>query len=352
MMPAAASMPPLLCVDRSWAAALPRPARAGAFDWWYVDGRDEGGDGLVFIWGRLPFFEGDAPSVNLSIYRGGRRIFWLLQRYSSGGVGAAGAAGFEAELGRSRLALRRSGADLRLEAALDLALPGDPRRLTGSLRLQGPSALLDGPSREHRHRWVPLVPFGALEVDLRCGAKPLFRFEGDGYADRNLGDAPLASLGVRRWRWGRALGGGRCTGFYALEGEDGRCEGWLLEATPAGVEVRPRPLSGAEGEALQLPGLRALSGRTVERGPFYSRSFGSLERAAEGGLRERAVPAILERCEVARIGHRWHRPLVRMRMHHLGGSNSIWAPLFNGPRGGRLRSVLRFGLARGREEQR
>lgn len=352
MNAAAGSPEPLLGVDRSWAAALPRAAVPGGFDWWYADARDAAGDGLVFIWGRLPFFEGDEPSVNLSLYRGGRRIFWLLQRHPEGDV-ALDASGFEARLGRSSLALRRGGGELRLDAQLDLPLPGERRRLAGSLRLRGPSALVDAPARVHPHRWVPLVPAGALEADFRCGEEKLLRFAGPGYADRNLGDASLAALGVRRWRWGRAVASGRCSCFYALEGEGGRAETWLLEAGPAGIEVREGPPARAEGEALLLPGRRAVPGRAVERGPFYSRSFGTLEREpATGGRGGEAAPAILERCEVSRIGRRWLRPLVRMRMHHVRGPNSVWAPLFNGPRGGRLRSVLRFGLRREGEEER
>ena len=72
----------LLAVDLSREAANPRPARPGAFDWWYADARDDAGDGLVVIFAsRLPFLDAEESAVNLCLYRRGRPAFWLLEHW-------------------------------------------------------------------------------------------------------------------------------------------------------------------------------------------------------------------------------------------------------------------------------
>lgn len=349
---------PLLAVDRSWEAALPRPPRPGGFDWWYADGRDERGDGLVFIWAsRLPFFAAARPSINLALYRGGRPEFWLLQQppraaWSERVSGRSFALTLEGEEGRrSTLSVRAANGEFSLDASLDLSLPRDSRRLQGTLCWRGPSALLAGPpdarAAAHPHRWVPLAPVARCSARLSLGGAPLFDWDGPGYADRNLGDAPLASLGLRRWAWGRARSGDRCLAYYLLEGTDGDQQAVTLDAVGGprptcsvlaapGFTATRRELvvhSEAQGGALRIE-----RGAAVERSPFYLRSFGLL--AEPGGP---SLPTIHERCEVASVGATWHRPLVRMRLHQPDGGNSLFAPLFTGPRQGRMRRLLGLG---------
>lgn len=325
----------LLSVDRSWAAAQPRAPRPGAFDWWYVDGRDEAGDGLVFIWAsRLPFFDDDRPAINVALYRRGRQAFWLLQQPDRDGWRSEpGAHGFRVALGASALELSLERGVLALRAELDLPLPGERRRLRGAVEASGPSAVArEAAPSAAAHRWVPLAPAARVRARLSLDRDPLFSFDGPGYADRNLGDAPLGELGLARWSWGRAREGDGCTAWYALEGKDGAREGVRLDAGAAGVALQPAGWEESGGR-LRLGGLSIDPGRAVERGPFYRRSFGAL-----GG---RGVPAVHERCEVARLEARWHRPFVRMRLHRPAGGNSLWAPLFTGTSEGRVRRLLR-----------
>jgi hypothetical protein len=236
---AATDAAPLLAVDRSWQAA--QPSAASAFDWWYVDARNPEGDGLVLIWASaLPFFRQHAPAVNLALYRRRRPALWLLEQLRPSQWRArAGQDGFEISLGDSRLRLSRAAGQIGLEARLDLAVPGDARRLTGSISVAGPS-LLQGEPVRHPHRWSPICAVARVQADLAFGGAPHFALDAPGYLDRNASDLPLGQLGVRRWEWGRARSGDRCSIWYALEPRQGPRETHLLDVH--GAEVRGRCL--------------------------------------------------------------------------------------------------------------
>ena len=128
--------------------------------------------------------------------------------------------------------------------------------------------------------------------------------------------------------------GDRTSIWYDLEGRGNERELHLLEV--AGAEVREQIVRGPAfappqaGRAPQGRGGAAFLGRPVERGPFYSRWLAGDD-------------AVVERCEVDRVFDRWHRPLVRMRLHGPSVRESIWAPLFCGPAQGRLARLLRLG---------
>lgn len=309
-------MTSLLAVDRSWEAVLPRAS--GAFDWWYLDARTPEGDALVFIFARaLPFFPGEGPTVNLALVRRGRKALWLLEHQKRHSVLWSNASGFMVEAGNNQLRVERTAAGLALTARVDLAVPGDLRRLTGTISLSGPASFEGGPS-PHAHRWAPICPVATVRARLDFGGAPHFALDAPGYLDRNLADAPLEALGVDRWTWGRAREGDRCAIWYALEGQSGREEHRL---DFDGARASP----GAPREVVTQ--------KRIESGPFYSRWL-----ADAGG-----TPAIVERCEVRRIHARWHRPLVRMRQHREGDRNSFWSPLFCGPAEGRFLRLLRVG---------
>ena len=74
----------------------------------------------------------------------------------------------------------------------------------------------------------------------------------------------------------------------------------------------------------------------VDDGPFYLRFLVDAEDGVNGcrgrGFAERVVPANVDRP--------WQRPFVRMRTFATDGDNSMWLPLFSGPRSGRLRAAL------------
>lgn len=317
-------MSPLLAVDRSWAAVL--PSSSTAFDWWYADARNAAGDGLVLIWASaLPFFPENTPLVNLALYRRKRPALWLLeQARPSQWTARAGADGFSISLGESELHLTRGAGGIVLKARLDLSVPGDLRRLTGEVVVKGPS-LLQGPRRGSvdPHRWTPICATARVQSRFLFGGDAFFSLDAPGYLDRNASDLPLEQIGVRRWEWGRVRSGERCAIWYDLTARSGERETHLLEV--AGAQMRESAAAGAE----RASAIAAL-GRPVERGPFYSRWLAGSD-------------AVVERCEVDRVFDRWHRPLVRMRLHGAAARESVWAPLFCGPAEGRISRLLRRG---------
>ncbi len=80
-------------------------------------------------------------------------------------------------------------------------------------------------------------------------------------------------------------------------------------------------------------------GAPLDDGPFYLRS--SLSLVVEG----RRGFGFSEHVRVDRLDLAIHRPFVNMRVHATQGPNSMWLPLFSGPRAGRFRRLLGRGGA-------
>jgi hypothetical protein len=53
-----------------------------------------------------------------------------------------------------------------------------------------------------------------------------------------------------------------------------------------------------------------------------------------------------ELCRPDRVDLAPHRPFVKMRVHRAAGPNSIWLPLFTGPRSGRVSRLVRQLIGR------
>jgi hypothetical protein len=62
-----------------------------------------------------------------------------------------------------------------------------------------------GQRDEHFFAWLPAVPQGTAEVDLKVGSHTE-RLTGIGYHDHNWGDVPMPRL-INHWYWGRAQAG-------------------------------------------------------------------------------------------------------------------------------------------------
>ena len=92
---------------------------------------------------------------------------------------------------------------------------------------------------------------------------------------------------------------------------------------------------GETGDRLCIDGRQV-----VDSGPFYMRFItrGSVDGGEEAtGIGELIRP---DRVDLGR-----HRPLVRMRVHDVReGDNSMWLPLFTGPKRGRIRRLMRFAV--------
>jgi carotenoid 1,2-hydratase len=331
----------------------------GGFAWWYVDHLDAQGDGLVLIWSfGLPVLPGylDAaragrpepprarPSVNLALYTAGRPTFYLLQTYAPEDA----AWGEDTwQLGGSRFTLRTDGGARALRAQLDLPLPRGGA-LTGEVTLQGGLPDLLGTGAPGLHEWCPVMGPAALRAELQLGGERITR-QGLAYHDRNGGAAPLDRLGVDRWTWGRLVEADRARIYYVLwPAAGGPPEAWGLTMDAAGTPSPLTPLAvQAEAPAraryglrhprrLQLatthgiPWLTVTTTGVVDDGPFYLRTL--VEADGVSGFGEWVVPGAVDRG--------WQRPFVRMRVHHPGGPNSFWLPLFAGPSQGRLQRLL------------
>jgi carotenoid 1,2-hydratase len=345
----------------------------GGFAWWYVDLVNPRGDGAVLIWScGLPFLPGNAasgrrgepmparqrPSVNLAVYREGKPVFYLLQEYGAGDV-EFGDGGIS-RIGGCRF--RRGEGGVLVDVELDCPIPGSPRRLRGSMRVEGIGRLPDAPSLAgdpSPHVWTPLSGPASGTLQIGIDGDPGIRVVGRAYHDRNSGRVPLDQLGIARWMWGRFPFGDREVLYYLVwpvSGGPPRCIGVSIDSA-GGAEVledlsversgthrtwggmrwweRVRVLRG------DRPWLSITQAGIVDSGPFYLR-FLSRAEAACGEW----ATGWGELCEPDRIDLALHRPLVNMRVHRVSGTNSCWLPLFSGPRSGRPGRFLRHLLQR------
>jgi hypothetical protein len=360
----------------------------GGFVWWYLDMVDESGDGLVLIWSfGLPFLPGYAsaarrgaaprpcerPSLNLSIYRGGELDFYLLQEFEAGdAIWEEG--GDVWRFGGSELRAGLEDGVRTLEADLDCEVPGSDGRLRGSVRVEGPAC---SPSRGEPltlpvHDWTPLMGPGRGEADLSVDTpdgpgesergEAEYSLRGRAYHDRNGGRKPQHELGMEHWLWGRVPLPDEERIFYLMWPHNGGAPQALgLEIDRAGTIHRRRDLTlelgaprfGRAGmpywKSLHLrsegrPWLDVRYTDVLDDGPFYLRFL--IEAEAAKGATARGLA---EACRPDRVDRDLMRPLVRMRVHRVDGKNSMWLPLFTGPKRGRLRRLVHhvFDGARG-----
>ncbi len=255
------------------------------------------------------------------------------------------------KIGQSSYEVTSKGEDVSVRLELDEPLPSSMDRLRGHIHLIGPSTSIprstsDGSSRHHL--WAPRTLRARARAELNY-AGVQHTIDGSGYFDSNVSDTPLHEQGIRSWRWGRISFEDRTFVFYEVEEAEG-LKRYLYEQSPNGPMKRLPGRLAFTDERRGLYGLRtphevllsspsasvwARTEHLVEDGPFYSRSLISAvdENGAEGrGFSEVVIPDKIDRP--------WQRPLVRMRTHRVGGSNSLFLPLFNGPREGRTGRVL------------
>ncbi len=340
----------------------------GGFVWWYVDALDERLNGLVFIWSfGLPFLPGylkaarqgraepagQHPSLNLAVYREGRPCFYLLQVYDPGDTE------WSADywrFGRTEIARSEKDGRRRVTATLDCTVPRSQQRLQGTIHVEGPTPFLhpDLPSNaESHHEWCPVTGPARCGAVLRWGPSRPFQLDAPAYHDRNAGDRPFDQLGIDHWIWGRTVGPGGTRIHYLVwpKGTSQGAKSWVFDLMSDG-EIQRRELDSARihgpdrgwfgvpfWRRVDLDDLGEVrTDRLVEDGPFYLRSVNAgLDPA--GNL----LPGWGEWIRPDRIDLDAHRPLVKMRVHRTAGSNSVWLPLFVGPRSTRIRRLLGVG---------
>ncbi len=354
----------------------------GGFLWWYLDLVDEAGNGLVAIWSYgLPFLPGYAsaarrgqapmasrrPSLTVSVYRQGELDVYLLQEYGPDEVvWEATGTGDRWEYGESRLESVVVGGERQVELDLRLEIPGMDEPLRVVAKSQGPGVYEEGQGHEPAvraeaplpdHDWTPILCAAPGRVILE-GPEGQELISGRVYHDRNGGRRPLHDLGIDSWVWGRVALPGEEFIYYVLDGVDGEQECLFLRI---GEDGRREPVEGCVLKRCRtrknLGGLRWWPTMTVERGgeewlriehrdvvdsgPFYLRS---VLRAWDGRGEYRGIAEV---CEPDRVDLAVHRPLVKMRVHRRRGENSMWLPLFSGPKKGRVSRLLKSVMGGG-----
>lgn len=353
----------------------------GGFVWWYAEVMDGAGNGVVLIWSfGLPFLPGTRaqptpawrrPAIHVAAYQAGRESLYALHEVSPDRAVWQPRRGGSTErwrFGDSVIETHRTGD--RTELMAQLAVPVVGGVVRGSLRLHGPTARWlptgRGPSSPGgtpaaelaSHRWTPMVGAACATALLRCG-EALVAVNGRGYHDRNASVRPLHRLGIGRWLWGRWALEDEDRAVYALWPVDGgpaivlgytlgadgvirdqgaldlKASGWRLSrwgltwARQIAIQHRDAPASARSFGVLRVR-------HRVDDGPFYQRQLCE----AEGGH------GTLETIAPGRIDLAPLRALVRMRVSHAVAPGSRWLALFEGPRRGRWRRLLRHWLSR------
>lgn len=333
----------------------------GGFAWWYTDMLDADLNGMVLIWSfGLPFLPGYAsaarrgagqlprtrPSLNVAIFERGRLVCYLLNEFGPDEVEWNEDSW---KFGDSSFATTLAEGHRTLKVALDCALPGG-QRLRGSVELEGVARLpRSEDSATARHDWAPFTGPTKTRIDLAAGPDR-YRFAAPGYFDGNVGQGSLSDAGIDSWMWGRICTPERQKIYYVLWGTDGKPEAHGIEIDASGSLTRfgldvditqtKRGLAGLRfPSTVQLshagaPWLTAATTHLLDDGPFYVRQI--IDTPDGRGIGEF--------CRTDRIDLARHRPLVNMRVQRADGANSMWLPLFAGPKRGRLgRLLAQFG---------
>jgi hypothetical protein len=317
----------------------------------------------VLIWAfGLPFLPGYArrhrngeselprerPSLNVAVYEEGTLACYLLQEFSPDDVVWDGSSW---RFGDTAIEEYVDGSQRTLRVALDCPIPAADDRLRGEVRIDGPARRPgEGERLAGHHDWTPLVGPALGRWDIRTGDVE-YAGEGRGYHDCNGGRASLEDAGIHEWTWGRLPFEHEEIIYYIAWREPGvapEALGVRIDAdghatrVPLTVDVgrweRARALMRYPEELSLRSGdsdwLHVKVAQILDDGPFYLRYFVEGSRPGESSV------GFGEICRPDRIDLDLHRPLVRMRVHRVDGPNSIWLPLFSGPREGRIRRLM------------
>lgn len=373
--------PPLIELSAPGAGLSPRLLSSpGGFLWWYLDLIDDEKNGLVVIWSfGLPFLPGythaarvgrpqrprQRPSLNVSVVRDGTLDFYLLQEFHPREVHwDPTPRGDRWKFGRSRIESFVAAGRRRVTADLHLDVPRCDDVAHVELEASGPGCVDDtgchDPTRRRcrpipQHDWTPLLAACRGRAQAMTGDAEI-TLRGRVYHDRNGGSAPLHRLGIDDWVWGRIAVGERELIYYDLNAKSGASQTLLLSIDAHGeirhledCEFRRRRsrtnlagLTWWPAMSVRRNGsawLNIEAGDVVDSGPFYLRTL--LEATDRKGRNFRGIGEV---CDPDRVDLPHHRPLVKMRVHRRSGDNSMWLPLFSGPRSGRITRLIRSML--------
>ncbi len=180
-------------------------------------------------------------------------------------------------VGPSRL--HWDGSDLVID--LDEVGVPIPQRVRGRIRVRprATSSFVTALDGAGAHRWGPIAPCAAVEVDLEA---PVARWTGHAYVDSNEGDEPL-ERGFHTWDWSRStLADGSTAVIYDTRRRGGSehviARRFLPDGSDEAFDVPPRQVLRSTGwripRAMRAdPGQTVTVRQTLEDTPFYSRSL-------------------------------------------------------------------------------
>ncbi|MGC6514866.1 MAG: hypothetical protein ACON4N_10260 [Myxococcota bacterium] len=353
---------------------LPRTllAARGGFAWWYVDALDDQDTGFVCIWSfGLPFLPGyygaarrqrgvmarNAPSINLAIYERGTPKWYLLHRLAPESVTWQDG---NWTFGDNQFRQTRNADEHLLEAHLNLPVPGAHDRLQGSFSVRGtPVRCTHVPDGPLEHAWTPLLTMGNATASFTLGGAPFFEWSGSAYHDRNGSERRIDQLGIAWWTWCRFFFRDHLIISYLSWAHEGPPEWVLMVVRPDGTTERipiavslgnrvrtpwqqayPESLylTAPDGGPLHIAGqsghLVCIHERPLDSAPFYCRGTMTGRFAGE------AMRGMYEVCHPDVIDSDSFRPLVQMAVSHQTRRDSMWLPLFSGPRHDRVSRLI------------
>ncbi len=303
----------------------------GGYVWWYLDAlSDDGTQGLTVIafLGSVfsPYYAharhragraGDAAgahpldhcTINVALY--GRDARWSMTERRRDEVARDAT---RLAIGPSALSWSDDRSTLRLD--LDEVGAPLPRRIRGAITVELGSrpahrVALDD---DAHHHWGVIAPYARVDVRLD---RPSLAWSGDAYLDSNRGDRPLERDFVG-WNWSRAhLPDGRTAVVYDVDrrvGERLEIAHWFdaegrvgpFDAPP--VAALPRTGWGLRPATRSEASVRPTIGRSLESGPFYSRSVVDAQWLGQ------PVKGVHEHLSMDRFERRWVRALLPFRM--------------------------------------
>jgi carotenoid 1,2-hydratase len=291
--------------EPSFRRAITQP---GGYAWWYVDALTPSGDGVVCILflgsvfsplyaARCRRGERAMPlehcGVNLALYRGGRRIAFVMSEYPRAGSTDP------ARLAIGDTTMRADGAATVI-ALSERTMPTHGR-LLGTIRIEP----LAPPWPEYQiaddaagHAWRVLAPRARIRAEIGTHR---FALDGEGYFDHNAGSGRLEAS-FARWSWARAAGPRGLSIVYQLVDRRGGRRAFRFDERPGEEpavsegEADPAPFERSLRWGMRLPsrfgprgGWRCEPGETLDVAPFYARYRAALvdpDGARASGLGE------------------------------------------------------------------
>jgi hypothetical protein len=191
----------------AWEDGLRTDPAPGAYEWWYFDAHLEDSSSLVIAFYTKNPISPDRPLepyVTMQLDRPGAATLFLRCHATSEQFHASSDS---CDVHIADNFIRGHAPDVPYEihfAANDIVVDVVLRPQVPSWR-PATGHVFFGQRDEHFFAWLPSVPQGTVEVDLKVGSHAE-QLRGIGYHDHNWGDVAMPHL-INHWYWGRAQAG-------------------------------------------------------------------------------------------------------------------------------------------------